>query len=430
MAWLGGRVKWPFGSNGIAVAELEIEPEIEVVADGLPQLKMLAADASGLASFKLFSFATAEDAIEYIRRSFGDRSDTGLIAFWAMTEKPAVHRQPGADTALEVMVMIRDDIRHEVVYPFSFTDMETAQTFVQHEMQRGLDPANVLVYWAVPVQLGISADGQLGLFPKAAPISADPDTHEVTHAPVPIVDDLQEETGTAADFLQSLSVTVQGDAEFVSDEGDPIEEMFTSAADEVAESVDSKDGDIQDESEEFAGGGDETHGSAEQVADEGPDAFGHVIEEAADTDEDGFGETLGATESVEAPDADDAAEDLPDDGDDGFAEAADATESHEALAEEIEPTVDATPAEAGHEGFSFSPEPEFDTTAEPVAAIATQLMVRDEPAGTEFPARRAHAREDNQTDMVSDQLQRVLRVRRLEQSTEPFRGFQSPPGRF
>ena len=69
-------------------------------------------------------------------------------------------------------------------------------------------------------------------------------------------------------------------------------------------------------------------------------------------------------------------------------------------------------------------------TPEPVAAIAVDQWVSDGPVGTEFPAGRAYARSEVDLNDVNEQLQRVLKVRRLEEHTEPFRGFQSPPGRF
>lgn len=395
-------MKWPFGGNGAAVAELEPKAESEIVDSGKPRLMMLAADASGLASFKLLTFVSAETAIEFIQRSFGNRSDTGLIAFWAMTEKPVVSPQPGAETALEVMVMIRDDMRSDVVYPFSFTAIDAAHGFVQHEMQRGLDPNHVLLYWAVPVQLGITANGEMGLFPKAAPTEIDVTTHEITHEPV---DDVAD-AGAPSGFMQSLSVSVAVEEPFVSTEDDPIETMFLSAEDPVAEPA-VEIAQVEDEIVEFAGGGDETH------TEEAEEVF---AEEA---------ETV-----VEEPEIDVAP----------VVEEILAEDSPEAQAEEVvEDAVDEPTNDEPFEGWTetadvtFQPatEPEVvEEALEPVAAIASQQWVSDEPIGTEFPAGRAYARSEAQFNDMSDQLQRVLKVRRLEESTEPFRGFQSPPGRF
>jgi len=412
---LGGRMKWPFGGNRAAVAVLEAEPEVEVVEDGKPHLMMLAADASGLASFKLLTFPSAETAIEYIQRSFGDRSDTGLIAFWGMTERPVVSPQPGAETALEVMVMVRDDLRNDVVYPFSFTDIETAHDFVKHELHRGLDPAHVLLYWAVPVQLGITADGEMGLFPKAAPRETDTAAHEITHAPI------QEESadnGSSNDFMQSLTVSVAVDEPFVSTEDDPIETMFLSPDEPVAEQA-TEIVEVEDEIEEFAGGGDETHTeeTAEVFAEEA-----EILIEETEIEEEPIAEPV--IEEVFAEDEAEAQADVAfEDSDvEVLAETSDDSVSDEAV-EDPDETTETT--------FEASAEPEVvEDVMEQVAAIASEQWVSDEPIGTEFPAGRAYARSESEINDTSEQLQSVLRVRRWEESTEPFRGFQSPPGRF
>ena len=383
-------MKWPFGGNGAAVAELE--PEIEIVAYDKPHLMMLAADASGLASFKLLTFPTAETAIEFIQRSFGDRSDTGLIAFWAMTEKPIVSPQPGADTALEVMVMIRDDIRNDVVYPFSFTEMDSAQGFVQHELQRGLDANHVLLYWAVPVQLGISANGEIGLFPKAAPTEVDQETHEILHAQT--ADD-EPEADVPGGFLQSLSVSVADD---------PIEVLFASAEEPVAEPVTAIAESVEDEIEEIAGGGDETN--LEETTEVS-------AEEAEITDEPAEGEF-------------DVDVDLDDEVQASVLEVTEEEINDEELIEET--TVDARNDNTNDAADIFETAEAVEETLEPVAAIATDQWISDGPVGTEFAAGRAYARSN--AELVNDELQRVLKVRRWEENPEPFTGFQSPPGRF
>jgi hypothetical protein len=396
-------MKWPFGGNGAAVAELEPEPEIEIIDDSKPRLMMLAADASGLASFKLLTFPTAETAIEFIQRSFGDRSDTGLIAFWAMTEKPIVSPQPGADTALEVMVMVRDDIRNDVVYPFSFTDMSTAQGFVQHELERGLDPNHVLLYWAVPVQLGISANGEVGLFPKAAPTEVDQETHEVVHAQAADDEVALEVPGG---FLQSLSVSVAVEEPFVSTEDDPIEAIFVSAEEPIAEPVTAVAETVEDEIEEFAGGGDET--SVEETI----EVIAEEVEIAAEQTEEEFDIDVGLDDEVQEVEVEDVEEEIR--GEQMI---------EESIVDDMKETDDDTA------GILETAEA-IAETLEPVAAIATEPWVSDGPIGAEFPAGRAYAKSETEFTDVSDQLQRVLKVRRWEETTEPFRGFQSPPGRF
>jgi hypothetical protein len=144
-------------------------------------LILLAPDASGLASFKLHSFSDTASAADFIQRSFIGHAGTGVIAFWAMTSKPAP--SAASEVTVEAMVMIRDELQPDVVYPFSFVDLATAHNFLKYEMNTGLGPERVLVYWAVPVQLMVSEDGQLQLTPDVAPPAGEeqPETPPAWH---------------------------------------------------------------------------------------------------------------------------------------------------------------------------------------------------------------------------------------------------------
>jgi hypothetical protein len=368
-------MKWPFG-GGTAVVELEQELEVEAVdEDGKPHMIMLAADASGLASFKLYTFSDSDGAVEFIQRSFGGRSDTGLIAFWAMTEEPAIQ---DAGVTIEAMVLIRDDIRPEVVYPFSFLDIATAQSFVQYEMKRGLDPNNVLMYWAVPVQLGVNGEGEMGLFPANPPTR---NSGGETFAPsTPIVtDEPPAAVVQAGELLESLSVKVVFDGPLVSSEDDPIEGIFQSTADDVSEeiaveAVAEEAIAEQDETVEFAGGGDETHTEAQIFETEVSDEPAEIVVEGDEVTGTGMDE-------VELASAEFAAENSNEVSDEAFVTEDDVTEVAE-----------------------FEPAAVASRDDEPVV-VATGLKHGDE-------------------------LQRVLQMRRLESHSEPFEGFQSPPGRF
>ena len=61
-------------------------------------------------------------------------AEDGLTAFWAMTEQPSI------DSGAEPLVMISDVSRDGVVYLFSFVDIESAQTFLRDEEERGTHP--------------------------------------------------------------------------------------------------------------------------------------------------------------------------------------------------------------------------------------------------------------------------------------------------
>ena len=380
MTWLGGRMKWPF-SGGAAVVELEQELDVEAIEeDGKPHMIMLAADASGLASFKLYTFSDSDGAVEFIQRSFGGRSDTGLIAFWAMTEQPAVQ---DVGITIEAMVLIRDDIRPEVVYPFSFLDIATAQSFVQYEMKRGLDPNNVLLYWAVPVQLGVTSAGELGLFPATPPTRSDGKTFAMSVAAEPMVsDEPPAAVVQAGELLDSLSVRVLFDGPLVSSDDDPIEALFQGTDEDasnetVVEAVAEEPIVEEDEIVEFAGGGDETH-----TEEQNPETAVNV-------------------------------------------------------ADVVEPFEDVTSQEVEHTGgeLSTGDEPEVETGTEVSGDEEKELEAMEVTATTVVTLNKNEPVVTFATSVTSrrterDEVRKVLTVRRWEEHTEPFQGFQSPPGRF
>ena len=263
----GGRmVKWPFRGNRPAIAELALADNPSA---GNRRLMMLVSDASGLASFQLSVFSDSPPAVDFIRRSFGDRTDTGLIAFWATSDRPDVQPQLGANTDIEAIVMVRHEAGSEVVYPFSFVDIGTALSFVRYEMGRGLDPHLVMVYWAVPVQLVIPSSGEVTLSPEMPPATF----VEPFELPEPV------ESGRVQ-AKKPRSIVLE--PAFVSTADDPIEAMFRKSEEKMS---------AIEEMAGTAGGGGETHETegalfAEQSVGEAPGDLGKpettdVTEEAA-----------------------------------------------------------------------------------------------------------------------------------------------------
>ncbi len=362
MGWIG---KWPFRGSP-PVKEIENNHTEEPVT-GAPHLILLASDASGLASFQLTTFSQVEPAAEFVKRSFGTRTDTGLVAFWASTSKPIVKPEPGSDSTVEAIVLVRHEAGSDIVYPFSFLDIGMALSFVQYEMGRGLDPSLVLVYWAVPIQLVIGVEGTVRLSPGTAPeISEEPlDTPHFTEP-------TRLERVAAKTLRSAVSEPV-----FVSTQDDPIEALFDAAGQDAAaveeDTHDDESGNNlnQTEFDEQAGGGDEAAGQS-------------------------------ALETV----ADDVIAD-------------------ETSAETEEPVViDEAPTAGMNGATSFIP-----ATQEPITAIGRDFIGRSEPAGREFPAGKAFGMNRMRFD-VGNQVDNVLRVRRWEEHTTPFTGFNSPPGRF
>ena len=171
MSWLEGRLpKWgPFGGGSTAVLEREETPEAGVVPDDKsPQLMVLVNDASGMACFKTHTFPDAQSATDFLLYWFRDDTD-GFSAFWAMTEEPTRDDGTPAAVIAEPLVIIKDAERADVVYSFSFVDIESAQEFVRDEVDSGTDAEQITLYWAVAVRLATNAQGQSMLRPSVPP---------------------------------------------------------------------------------------------------------------------------------------------------------------------------------------------------------------------------------------------------------------------
>jgi len=158
-------LKWvPFGKGAVAEAErAEVEPVSTDVWDG-PSLVMLVSDASGRASFQFHKFPDAVTAAEYVQIWYPSQMDGGVIAFWALTEEPA--RNGNGEPAAEAVVLIRDEDKTGVVYLFSFVDMEDARIFVQSETENGVNAECVMIHWAAPVRIDVDDRGSVRLSPE------------------------------------------------------------------------------------------------------------------------------------------------------------------------------------------------------------------------------------------------------------------------
>ncbi len=175
MSWLEDRLARlaPFRRGGAAVAgPEEMAADSAVSEKAHPPLMLLVNDASGRASFKTHVFDSAESATDFILYWFPNRSEGGIIAFWAMTQAPQFGLDSPSETAAEALVMIRDVKRDEVVYLFSFVDMHSAQEFLREEAHHGTDLRLMMLYWAVPVRLTTDPWGRMMLMPSSPPGTA------------------------------------------------------------------------------------------------------------------------------------------------------------------------------------------------------------------------------------------------------------------
>ena len=139
-----------------------------------PRFMLLVHDASAPASYQLQTFEDASSAEEFIQFWYPPRTEHGVLAFWAMHRKPV--RWPGSseERPAEVVILIRDEERRDIVYPYSLPDMELARSWVMNEAARGLDLRLVLMYWAVPAKIGRNRWGHVRITPAEPPSARRP----------------------------------------------------------------------------------------------------------------------------------------------------------------------------------------------------------------------------------------------------------------
>lgn len=151
-------------------------PEIEEVEEAPqpprrehPPVLLLMSDAAGPAAMRVMRFEDAGEACEYIEFWYPKRTLGTVYAIWALPAEPDERWMAAPEHRGEAVILIRDDHREGIIYPFSFADFETAWAFVRQESDRGLELQNVMVYWGVPIDLEIDGLGRAYMSPDAPP---------------------------------------------------------------------------------------------------------------------------------------------------------------------------------------------------------------------------------------------------------------------
>jgi hypothetical protein len=139
-----------------------------------PRLMLLIHDASAPASYQLQTFEDASSAEEFVQFWFPPTTEHGVLAFWALHRKPV--RWPGSsdERPAEVVILIRDEGRREIVYPYSLPNMEMARSWVMKEVATGLDLRLVLMYWAVPAKISRNLWDHVRITPAEPPSAPRP----------------------------------------------------------------------------------------------------------------------------------------------------------------------------------------------------------------------------------------------------------------
>lgn len=136
---------------------------------GKPPLVLLASDSGGLTALRIHRFEDAKAACEYVEFRNHRLIGGTVYPFWALPAEPSGTWRAGRDEPGEPVVLIRDDRREDIVYPFSFADLPTAWTFARQEIGRGLEFDKISIYWAVPVEIVLDDRGRARIRPDAPP---------------------------------------------------------------------------------------------------------------------------------------------------------------------------------------------------------------------------------------------------------------------
>ena len=134
-----------------------------------PRLMLLVHDAAAPASYRLHTFEDASSAQDFVQFWFSPKVEHGILAFWALQREPVRRRDSSEERPAEVVLLIRDEARPEIVYPFSLPDMELARSWLVKEMARGLNLRSVRMRWAAPVKIGRNRWGTVRITPAEPP---------------------------------------------------------------------------------------------------------------------------------------------------------------------------------------------------------------------------------------------------------------------
>jgi hypothetical protein len=172
MSWLRDRIPgWRRDQRPDEPAAEQPFPEPPVQKPAMPgfertRLVLLVRDAAGPASYQLHSFEDEPEAAAFVQFWFSGAIEHGVIAFWASHDEPEIGSNDGP---AEVVVLVRDETGPKTVYPFSFTDMDLAESWVEREEELGLNVDQLLVYWAVPARISRDHWSRVHLWPSEPP---------------------------------------------------------------------------------------------------------------------------------------------------------------------------------------------------------------------------------------------------------------------
>ena len=168
MKWLLDRIrrrKRPQRETDEERATTEAEPPVSTQ----PRLMLLIHDASAPASYQFQTFEDAAAAEKFVQFWYPPATEHGVLAFWALHRKPVQWPGSSEERPAEVVILIRDEARREIVYPYSLPNMEAARSWLMNEAATGLDLRLVLMYWAAPARICRNRWGHVRITPAEPP---------------------------------------------------------------------------------------------------------------------------------------------------------------------------------------------------------------------------------------------------------------------
>ena len=439
-----------------------------VAAPTGPDLVLLVPDIAGISSFRRYAFPDATSAADFAGQ-IRPEVRRGVIAFWALHERPDPAEDTRRQTSGEVLVLMRAAADSELFYVVSFINLECASAFVRLETKRGLDPANVSLYWAGVARLREEIEG-VSLIPGSPPLRRE--REEIINGVVDLWAALETIEGLTSDVNEpQASVAVAeppaaADTPLPQDAATALEE----AEDVAGSALERLRGELGPQVEALL-----AEAAAETVI---PEQFRLVqpnVQKPAEEDEFEFVEREGAPEAMAASAAEAAVApvipepfrlvgpSIDDDDEDesgwlapvhedetGPVEAPHFLGAAEPDASLLLEAITLPLTEAPETETNAAPQPELEPDPEGFGSGTVVAFAGDEELAVRAPMRtsrpktikpRQPRRVINETRSahkatrfdefdVAYEAARLLKIRRWEQLDEPFEGFKSPPGKF
>lgn len=439
----------------------EVEEEPQPLPPLPPVLNLLVPDNAGVTSFRLKQFFAVEEAAEFIQTL---PSISGLHAFWGL------HEQPAADTNGEAMVLIRATEGSQTVYVVSFVDLASALSFARFEVKRGMNPNLLLIYWAEIVDVDADETG-VHLSPDRPPFVHQARSQSNTYVeapeapPAPTAAEPEpqlfeaDEPGARVPAAADLTETVvPPDQAWEREAEEEFEQFVAELEDEVIEAPLPEPEPVAIEEVGPIAGAEPERMAAEEPeppASEEPEPVAVAETDIVMAERPEIAAQTGEPEARAVEVAEAAASQQPEPAvaavESGVAEeeidierealaflkeasGAAPAEPEAAPREEAAPEPGAMePPETAIEGAPEISEPE--RVDGPVAVSEADTEAPPEPAaGGAAPAQTPPSApvedEDASGEDLIREVEKILRVKRWDKRDSPFRGFDSPPGRF